>query len=215
MNSELSIKEFLNRTASDSTVPGGGSVAALSAALAAALTEMAANLTIGKKKYQAVEEEMKSLSKEASQYREKLLKDADRDSDAYTQVMTAYSLPKDTDEEKSIRNEAIQKGLKAAASVPLEVAKDAFKIMELAEKAAKDGNKNTVTDALVALMTARSAALSALCNVRTNLKEITDKRFVEDIAGQISGMEDRIERKEKEILSAIEPVGWVKPNVLK
>lgn len=205
MNSELSIKEFLNRTASDSTVPGGGSVAALSAAFAAALIEMAANLTIGKKKYKAVEEDMKSLAKEASRYREKLLKDADRDSEAYTRVMKAYSLPKDRDEEKSIRNEAVQNGLKAAASVPLEVANDAFKLMDLAEKAVKYGNKNTVTDALVAVMTARSAAFSALCNVRTNLKQITDKQFVEDIGGQISGMEDRIEKKEKEILSSIEP----------
>jgi len=204
MFQELSIKEFLKRTASDSTVPGGGSVAALSAAFAAALTEMAANLTIGKKKYKAVEDEMKALAKEASQYREKLLWDADRDSEAYNQVMAGYSLPKNTDEEKSIRNEAVQKGLKAAASVPLDVAKDAFRIMELAEKAARDGNKNTVTDAAVALMTARSAALSALYNVRTNLKQITDNRFVEEIAAQISGLEDSIERKEKEILSAIE-----------
>jgi len=204
MFQELSIKEFLKRTASDSTVPGGGSVAALSAAFAAALTEMAANLTIGKKKYKAVEDEMKALAKEASQYREKLLWDADRDSEAYNQVMAGYSLPKNTDEEKNIRNEAVQKGLKAAASVPLDVAKDAFRIMELAEKAARDGNKNTVTDAAVALMTARSAALSALYNVRTNLKQITDNRFVEEIAAQISGLEDSIERKEKEILSAIE-----------
>jgi len=204
MFQELSIKEFLKRTASDSTVPGGGSVAALSAAFAAALTEMAANLTIGKKKYKAVEDEMKALAKEASQYREKLLWDADRDSEAYNQVMAGYSLPKNTDEEKSIRNEAVQKGLKAAASVPLDVAKDAFRIMELAEKAARDGNKNTVTDAAVAVMTARSAALSALYNVRTNLKQITDNRFVEEIAAQISGLEDSIERKEKEILSAIE-----------
>jgi len=203
MFQELSIKEFLKRTASDSTVPGGGSVAALSAAFAAALTEMAANLTIGKKKYKAVEDEMKALAKEASRYREKLLWDADRDSEAYNQVMAGYSLPKNTDEEKSIRNEAVQKGLKAAASVPLDVAKDAFRIMELAEKAARDGNKNTVTDAAVALMTARSAALSALYNVRTNLKQITDNRFVEEIAAQISGLEDSIERKEKEILSAI------------
>jgi len=204
MFQELSIKEFLKRTASDSTVPGGGSVAALSAAFAAALTEMAANLTIGKKKYKAVEDEMKALAKEASRYREKLLGDADRDSEAYNQVMAGYSLPKNTDEEKNIRNEAVQKGLKAAASVPLDVAKDAFRIMELAEKAARDGNKNTVTDAAVALMTARSAALSALYNVRTNLKQITDNRFVEEIAAQISGLEDSIERKEKEILSAIE-----------
>jgi len=204
MFQELSIKEFLKRTASDSTVPGGGSVAALSAAFAAALTEMAANLTIGKKKYKAVEDEMKALAKEASRYREKLLWDADRDSEAYNQVMAGYSLPKNTDEEKNIRNEAVQKGLKAAASVPLDVAKDAFRIMELAEKAARDGNKNTVTDAAVALMTARSAALSALYNVRTNLKQITDNRFVEEIAAQISGLEDSIERKEKEILSAIE-----------
>ncbi len=200
---ELSIKEFLSRTASDSTVPGGGSVAALSAAFAAALTEMAANLTIGKKKYKAVEDEMKALAKEASKYREKLIEDADRDSEAYTRVMAGYSLPKNTDEEKSIRNEAVQNGLKAAASVPLDVAKDAFKLMDLAEKAARFGNKNTVTDAAVAVVTARSAALSALYNIRTNLNQITDKQFVEDIAAQISGLEDSIERKEKEILSAI------------
>ncbi|QTA90800.1 cyclodeaminase/cyclohydrolase family protein [Desulfonema magnum] len=201
MLADLNIKDFLNRVASNSALPGGGSVAALSAALGASLSEMVANLTIGKKGYESSYEDMKAIAKEAAEYREKLIRDIDRDSDAYNQVMAAFKLPKETEEQNRERHQAIQNGLKTAASVPLEVAKDAFNIMELAGKVIKKGNKNAATDGAVGVMMARSAALSALCNVKINLASIQDDEFVRDIEQQVKAMEKQIGKKEEEVLS--------------
>ena len=97
------ITEYLAKAAAGTAVPGGGSVAALNGALAAGLTEMVANLTVGKKGYEAVEEDMKALADKASQLRNKLTAAIDQDADAYTEVMAAYKLPKTTDEETSLR----------------------------------------------------------------------------------------------------------------
>ncbi len=118
-----SITKYLAKAAAGTAVPGGGSVAALNAALAASLTEMVANLTVGKKGYEAVEEDMKALAGKASQLRNKLTAAIDQDADAYTEVMAAYKLPKTTDEETSLRKQKIQDAIKHAALVPLEVAR--------------------------------------------------------------------------------------------
>ena len=176
---DLTLKDFLSKTASKSPVPGGGSVAALSASLAASLSEMVAHLTIGKKGYEALEEEMQEIAKKAFQYRERLIRDIDRDSDAYNDVMAAFKLPKGTEQEQNNRKQAIQEALKNASLVPLGVAKNAFKIIELAGKVVKQGNKNAVTDGVVGVMMARTAVLSALYNVKINLASIKDMDFVE------------------------------------
>jgi formiminotetrahydrofolate cyclodeaminase len=197
--SNLSIKDFLEKTASGDPVPGGGSVAALSAALAAGLSEMVAHLTIGKKDFEHVEVEMKAISSDAKNYRIKLTGDIDRDSDAFNAVMAAFRLPKATDQEKSKRTQAIQDSFRTAALVPLEVAKSGYEIMDLAEKAVKKGNKNAITDALVAAMMARTAVLSALYNVKINLGSITDSDFVNSVSEQVKLLEAAVEQKEKEI----------------
>ncbi len=204
MLANMNIVDFLEKTASSDPVPGGGSISALSAAAAASLTEMVANLTIGKEDYAAVEEEMKAISNKAFNYRDKLVKDIDKDSDAYKQVLEAFKLPKGSEEEKNHRKQAIQEGLKNATSVPLSVAKDAFKIMELAENVIKKGNKNAATDGAVAAMMARTAVLSALYNVKINLSSIKDIDFVNEVAKQVKLMESKIEKKEKDILSNID-----------
>ena len=200
---DLSLKDFLTRTASGSPVPGGGSIAALSAALAAALSEMVAHLTIGKKGVEALEEEMQDIAKDAFQYREKLIRAIDRDSDAYNDVLIAFQLPKGTDQEETQRKRAIQEALKEAARVPLDVAREAFKVIELAGKVVKQGNKNTITDAAVAVMMARTAALSALYNVKINLASIKDTNFVEEIREEIKHMESEIVNREREFLSDV------------
>ena len=204
MLANMNIVDFLEKTASSDPVPGGGSISALSAAAAASLTEMVANLTIGRKECAAVEEEMKAISNKAFNYRDKLVKDIDKDSDAYKQVLEAFKLPKGSEEEKNHRKQAIQEGLKNATSVPLSVAKDAFKIMELAGNVIKKGNKNAATDGAVAAMMARTAVLSALYNVKTNLSSIKDIDFVNEVAKQVKLMESKIEKKEKDILSNID-----------
>jgi len=200
---DLSIKEFLAKTASNSPVPGGGSIAALSAAIAASLSEMVAHLTIGKKGYEAFEEEMQEIAKDAFRYRERLIRYIDKDSNAYNDVMAAFKLPKGTEQERNNREGAIQEALINATLVPLDVARDVFKIIELAGKAVKQGNKNAVSDAAVAVMMARTAVLSALYNVKINLASIKDTTFVEEIREEIKHMESEIVNREREILSDV------------
>ena len=204
MLENLRIVDFLERVASNTPVPGGGSIAALSAAASASLSEMVANLTIGKKGFEAVEGEMKGIAADALNLRGKLVQDIDRDSDAFHGVVSAYKLPRDTEEDKKKRNRAIQEGLKNAALVPLSVAKDAFRLMELAQRVIENGNRRAVTDGVVAAMMARTAILSAMYNVRINLVSIQDKAFVTDVAKQIEYMEKQTHKKEKEILSTID-----------
>ena len=198
---DLSLKEFLAKTASGSPVPGGGSVAALSASLAASLSEMVANLTIGKKGYEPVKEQMAEIAKKAAVYRNELIKDIDRDSDAYNDVLSTFKLPKGSEQEKAKRKQAIQNAFKHASLVPLGVAQNAFRIIELAEKVVKHGNKNAATDGVVGVMMARTAVLSALYNVKINLSSITDAAFVEKMRKDIKILENEIEKKEREIRS--------------
>jgi len=191
------------QTASKSPVPGGGSIAALSAAISAALSEMVAHLTIGKKGYEALEEEMQDIAKDAFQYRERLIRAIDKDSDAYNDVLIAFKLPKGTDQEQTNRKQAIKEALKKAALVPLDVAREAFKVIELAGKVLKQGNKNAVTDAAVAVMMARTAALSALYNVKINLSSIKDKNFFKDVGKEVTQMESEIIKRERDLLSHV------------
>lgn len=113
---DLTIKGFLAETAGSAPVPGGGSISALNGAIATALTEMVANLTIGKKKYADVEGQMRTIATEAALIRERLIRDIDRDSEAYDRVFAAFKLPKDTEEEKAERSRVIQDATKEAAN---------------------------------------------------------------------------------------------------
>ncbi len=204
MLSDLTIKEFLEKITSDSPTPGGGSVAALSAALAASLTEMVANLTIGKKGYSDVENEMKTVAQDALLLRSKLVSAIDNDSEAYKEVLSAMNLPRETDAEKRHREEMIQSKLKQATLVPMAVAEYAIKIMELAEKMVAKGNKNAITDGAVAVMMAKTAVLSALCNVKINLKTINDKTFIGKVSKQVKKLETNVLNGERELLSNID-----------
>jgi len=197
------ITEYLEKAAAGTAVPGGGSVAALNAALAAGLTEMVANLTIGKKNYAAVEEEMKALVGKASQLRNKLTAAVDRDADAYTAVMAAYRLPKTTDKEAAARKEKIQDAIKHAAMVPLEVASDSLAVLKLAGQAILKGNKNAASDGAVAAMNARTAALAAIYNVKINLGSIDDERFVEKLGQEVTELQHQVVEKEKEALAHV------------
>ena len=133
---------------------------------------MVANLTIEKKGYGDVEEEMKVVAQDAFQLRSKLVSAIDKDSNAYNDVVTATKLPGDTEAEKRYREEMIQRSLKQATLVPMTVAEDAIRVMELAGKTVAKGNKNTISDGAVGIMVARTAVLSALYNVKINLRAI-------------------------------------------
>lgn len=199
----LSITEFLNKTAANEPIPGGGSVSALNAALATALTEMVANLTIGKKKYADKEEKMKQIVQKAATVREGFIKDIDADSDAYTAVFEAFKLPKETDEEKAVRSEKIQEATKLAVEVPMQVAEEAVAIMDMIAEVAREGNQNAVTDACVAMMAARTAALGALLNVRINLTSLKDEAYVKRMTEAADKLEAEAVEKEQALYQEI------------
>jgi Methenyl tetrahydrofolate cyclohydrolase len=204
MLSELTIKEFLEKVSSASPTPGGGSVAALSTALAASLTEMVANLTIEKKGYGDVEEEMKVVAQDAFRLKSKLVSAIDKDSNAYNDVITAIKLPGNSEAEKRYREEMIQRSLKQATLVPMAVAEDAIRVMELAGKTVAKGNENTISDGATGVMMARTAVLSALYNVKINLRTIKDKAFIDRISIQVKELEQNALQREKELLSNID-----------
>ena len=203
MLTDQKITDFLTKTASGTPVPGGGSVSALSAALGAGLTEMVANLTIAKKGYEAVENEMKEIAETVQNLRQKLETEVDRDANAYNDVLAAFKLPKATEFEKAQRTQAIQDAMKNAARVPLGVAYDALQVMDLAEKVIRAGNRNALSDGAVGTMMARTAALGALYNVKINLASVKDQAFVEEMMREVNKLESRVHEREKEILSHV------------
>lgn len=204
MLADLTIKDFLATTASSAPVPGGGSISALNGAIASALTEMVANLTIGKKKYVEVEGQMKTIAIEAASFRKHLVTYIDRDSEAYDRVFAAFKLPKETEEQIAERNRVIQEATKEAARVPMLVAEEVASVMETIIYVAHKGNRNAVTDACVAMMTARTCVLGALLNVRINLSSISDEVFVKRMTENADHLESEAIRIEKKLLD------WVK-----
>lgn len=197
---KMTIEEFANQTASNEPVPGGGSISALAGALAAALTEMVAGLTIGKKKYLDVQEEMEKSIPVMQDIRQQLLDDIRRDSESFDQYMQALTLPKETQDQKEARNRAMQDGLKAAVAVPLSVAKNAVEILPYTRLMVAKGNKTAVTDGLVAAMMARTAALGALYNVKINLQSIEDETFTREVLDKVGELEKMAVSMEKEIM---------------
>ena len=201
MLTELTVKGLLAETAGDAPVPGGGSISALNGAIAAALAEMVANLTIGKKKYADVQDEMVEIAKSAAALQKELVLDVDRDSEAYDGVSQAFKLPKETDEEKAIRSAAIQENTKKAALVPMEVARRASALLPAIEAVVARGNQNAVTDGCVAMMCARVAVVGALFNVRINLTSIKDEEFVARLREEADRLEADVLAREAAVIA--------------
>ena len=171
------IEAYLERLASAAPEPGGGSVAALVGALAAALVSMVANLTLGKEKYALAQDVMAGLKVNAEFARTRLSELITLDAEAYAAVAEAMKLPKGSDEQKRARADALQKALRGAAEVPLTVAEAAAEVARLSLPAAELGNVNAVSDAAVAAVLADAAAHSAALNVKINLAWIEDKEY--------------------------------------
>lgn len=197
---DLTVKGLLDVTAGKEPVPGGGSISALSGSIAAALTEMVAGLTIGKKKYADVEEQMKQLVERVQKIRQQLLLDVDRDSEAYNVVFAAFQMPKETDEEKAARSAQIQEATKIAANVPMEVARRVYSLLSDIEEVVYNGNQNAVTDGCVAMMSARNAIIGALFNVRINLTSIKDEQYVADMTAEADRLEREVIEREAKVI---------------
>ena len=204
---DLTLKQFLEKTAGNEPVPGGGSISALNGAISSSLVQMLANLTIGRKNYTDVEKRMKKNAGRFEEFRMHFLNDIDRDSEAYNLVFEAFKLPKETDEEKAYRSQNIQEATKIAALVPMEIAERAFGMLDLIVETTRKGNKNAITDGCVAMMTCRTAVLGALLNVRINLGGLKDAEFVKRLADACNRMEKETEAKEKELTD------WVKTQL--
>ena len=199
----MTVAGFIDELASDSPAPGGGSVSALNGAIAAALTSMVGNLTIGKKKYADVEEEMRDIVSRVTEIQKELLEAVDKDCDAFNVVFAAFKWPKETEEEKEARSAEIQRGTKIAADVPMRVAEKAAELMPLIEKVIMKGNQNSITDACCAMMACRYAVIGALLNVRINLGSIKDETFVKEHADRAAELEKKVNETEQKILAHV------------
>ncbi len=175
-----SIQEFLDQLASSAPTPGGGGAAALMGAMGAALTSMVCNLTIGKEKYKDVEAEMQETLNKAEDLRSRLTDMIAADVEVFDKLMGSYGLPKETEEEKAARSEAIQSALREATDVPLECARACADVIAVSRSAAEKGNLNVISDAGVSVMAAYAALKSAALNVYINAGSIKDKAFAEE-----------------------------------
>lgn len=201
---EQRVIDFVAATASKEPTPGGGAIAALTAAMGAALAEMVANLTFGKKGYEAVQTEMEELQAKAEAIRKRMLELSQADADVFNIFMNALGLPKNTDEEKAARTAAIQQAYKDAAMVPFEIGELANQIFDLAELASRKGNQNLITDGIIAAINARAAVKSAFLNVRINLSGIKDESFVAELTSKMYTIEKDLDVKESSIIGLYE-----------
>jgi glutamate formiminotransferase/formiminotetrahydrofolate cyclodeaminase len=199
----LKIDSFLSELASNSPAPGGGSVAALSGGLGAALTSMVCNLTIGKEKYADVQDEIQKTLKQSEKLRKKLTILIDKDTNAFQDVIKAFKMPKETEEQKKKRSHAIQNGYKTAVLVPLDTARTSTQILDAAKIIAEIGNVNSITDTAVSAIMARSAIESAILNVKINLSSIKDEDFVNKTNKELETIQKNISYKIQEILKIV------------
>lgn len=187
--SKAGTEPFIEALAAGTATPGGGSAAAYSGAMGAALVAMVARLTLGKKKYADVEPEIQEILVSAEKLRSVLTLGIERDAAAFEAVMTAYKLPKDSLEEQKLRLQAIETTTLEATREPLETARLAVEVMVLARKAAELGNMNAITDAGTGAALARAALAGAGLNVRENLKILQDQTTAARIADELVKLE--------------------------
>jgi len=197
------IQQFLDELASKAPTPGGGSAAAIMGAMGAALVSMVCNLTLGKKNYEWVEDEIKAVLERSESLRALLTEMIRADVDAFNQVMEAYGMPKNTEKDKRMRGDAIQLALKAATDIPLSCAKASSEVIELSRIVAEKGNKNVASDAGVAALAAYSALKSAALNVYVNIGAIKDETFAQERLELINALLADNEISTAEIYAAV------------
>lgn len=181
---DLTVREYLDVLKSDAPAPGGGSVSALAGAQGAGLLKMVCDLTLGKEKYKDFEDAVKEVRPVFEEAEEALTAGIDRDTEAFNMVMAAFGMPKDSDEEKAARREAIQKGTIASTEAPLENMKQAFRALEAAEKLAGKFNPNCMSDFGVGVMNLKLCIQGAFMNVKINLPGIKDEGLAAELAKQ-------------------------------
>jgi len=199
----MNLSDFADETASESPAPGGGSIAAYVGALGISLGTMVANLSSHKKGWDERWEEFSNWAEKGQHYKSELVRLVDADTNAFNKIMEAFGLPKSTDEEKATRKKAIQEATKTAIHIPFAVMENAYSSMEMIKAMAEIGNPNSVSDAGVGALCARSAVMGAFMNVRINAAGYYDKDFVNDIIAKGKDIENKAIEKEMQILRIV------------
>ena len=200
----LTVKGFADETLRESPAPGGGSVAAYMGALGAALGTMVANLSAHKPGWDDRWEEFSRWADKGVKLEAELLHLVDEDTEAFNRIMTAFGMPKNTDEDKHLRSEAIQKATLFAAQVPLETMKASFKAFEICKAMAETGNPNSVSDAGVGALAARAAVLGAGLNVKINASSLKNKAQAEALINEANNLMAEADKAEREVMEIVE-----------
>lgn len=200
----MPLNAFADETASESPAPGGGSISAYVGALGISLGTMVANLSSHKPGWDNRWKEFSDWADKGQQYKKQLLILVDEDTNAFNKIMAAYALPKSTEEEKQIRTQAIQNATKYATEVPFKVMQLAYQSMEVIKAMAEIGNPNSVSDAGVGALCARTAVMGAYMNVRINAAGLSDKSFANEIIAKGKEIQDKAIALEAEILSIVD-----------
>jgi len=186
------LRNFLDKLCSKSPEPGGGSASALTGAIAASLSGMLASLTIDKKGYEDVQNEMKEILSEASALKEDLLELLQKDTEAFDDASKAFKMPKETREQKEKRTQAIEDGLKKATEVPLSIMQKSRDVSRLAAKVLKKGNTMAITDGAISALFAEAAAIGAMINVRINFSWMKDQDYIRKVERQLGEILDEV-----------------------
>lgn len=198
------VNEFIEEVASILPAPGGGSVSALVGSLGVALSSMVCRLTIGKKKYLDVQEEFEVILAKAEELRLRFIDLMEKDTTAFQGVMNAFTLPKETEEQKQERSEAIQAATKEATLVPLEVMNLCEEAIKLVKVAAEKGNVNSISDSGVAALMINAASQGAAMNVRINLATLQDTSFLQMVRDRVAEILNSVQTTTNEILSVFD-----------
>jgi glutamate formiminotransferase/formiminotetrahydrofolate cyclodeaminase len=201
--SELSIRKFLSSLASSAPTPGGGTAAAVAGAMGAGLTEMVAALTLSREKFAPVHDAIRSIAEAAERARGEFLDLAREDSDAYDAVVAARRLPKDTEEQKRVRAQALESANRLATEVPMRTARAAVRLLATLPELVEKGNPNAFSDAGAAALLLGSAAEGALLNVGINLPGISDSAFVEGMRNETAAIRAETQRLRSHVLSEV------------
>lgn len=199
----MTLTDFADETASESPAPGGGSISAYVGSLGISLATMVANLSSHKKGWDTRWEEFSNWAEKGQKIKDELTKLVDLDTAAFNKIMSAFSLPKGTEEEKAARKQAIQDATKFAIEVPFKVMQLSYDSLEIIKAMAEIGNPNSVSDAGVGALCARSSVIGAFMNVRINASGYDDKTFVNDIIAKGKEIENKTIALEAEILKVV------------
>ena len=200
----LNLREFANELSVDSPAPGGGSTAALCGALSVSLSSMVSNLTVGKKGYENVQSDVKKIALNAQFLKDEFLRAVDLDTIAFNKLLEAYRLPKKTDEQKEEKAQAMEEASKEATLVPFRVLEKSIEALKLAKEVSLKGNKNSLSDAGVAGLTAQAAAEGAYYNIKINLPNIQDTDFKSKIKKQATSLKKKAVKLGDELKEIIE-----------